>query len=609
MYDPPIGWIGHGLRVWDDKDDNNNIWINNKNVEGEWIVAYYITNITDVVNVIFNGFKKENPYFFWENIIDIYINSEIGINITGNIKIAEKLAIKKYSYEYLCILMCRVNPEKLIIINDEYNVWLVKDEKDNIRPYRILIKKYPDLNNNNCDKNNETNICYDNKDYNENNKNYNDNRNFYNNCYKHKYINKYINQNININININNENKFFNKETNSEKDNSSDSDDIYINEEIQKDLLNRNFISKEMFNKLFSDSNINDENENKNYNNSFNNNILMKSLEKNMNKNIESILNDKTFKEKYKNFICNIFNEIKKKNFKIIKNSYNNTSINNNNLKNIIKKLLYIVNLIIKKKFSPHSKNDIEIKIIKNNYDVNDNNIHNYYYFISTNIRYNIKSNIETKKNLLLVTVKFELKIFISVRSGDTQIIFDKIIFIYEDINKEKIKIDIIKKYNFKEGNLIFHLYNNILGINGLCYCICNCSYCNYCEERKNYENINKSIFPFDDFILYLNNVNNIYKEKDETYIYYKNKPFNIWNDNGYKCSFCKTFKHNKKNKLWKYIFNNEFDPDHSCYFFICNDCVFNNKELNEDKKILCPNCKKFFINFYNAEKIIDYYL
>ena len=596
IYDPPFGWIGHGLRVWDDEDDNNNMWIKNQNLEGEWAVAYYVTNITDVVNVIFNGFKNENPNFLWENIINIYINSKSGINVTGNIKIAEKLAIKKYPYEYLCILMCRVNPEKIKIINEKFNIWLIKDDKKNIKPYRILIKKYTDLNNNICDKNNEENICNDNKDYNKYNKDYTYNRNKYNNFKnnKHKY-DKYIKKKINVKTNTNIKNKF--KDSNSEKDNSSDNDDIYINEEIQKDLVNRIFIPKTMYKKFFLNTDLNED--------LSNNDNKINSLEEKMNKNLLSILNDNIFKEKYKNFIYNIFNEINKKNFKIITNSYNNFSINNN-IKNIIKELLFIVNLIIKDNISPHSKNDILIKIIKDNYYVNHNNIYNNYYYISTSIRFNIRSNIKTNKNLLLDTVKLKLKFFISFRSGDTQIIFDKIIFEYEDINKEKIKIDIIKKYNSNEGDLIFHLYNNVLGINGLCYCICNFSYCNYCEEKKNYKNLNKSLFPFDDFILYLNSVNDIYKEKDETYIYYKSKPSYNWNDNGYKCSFCKTFKQNPNYKLWKYIFNNKFDPDHSCYFIICNDCVYNNEKLIEDKKILCPNCEKFFINFYNAEKIIN---
>ena len=38
-YDPPLGWIGIGLKVWDKYE--NNIWIGMENVKGEWCVAYH----------------------------------------------------------------------------------------------------------------------------------------------------------------------------------------------------------------------------------------------------------------------------------------------------------------------------------------------------------------------------------------------------------------------------------------------------------------------------------------------------------------------------------------------------------------------------------------
>ena len=38
-YDPPLGWIGIGLKVMDKYEDN--IWIGKENIEGEWCVAYH----------------------------------------------------------------------------------------------------------------------------------------------------------------------------------------------------------------------------------------------------------------------------------------------------------------------------------------------------------------------------------------------------------------------------------------------------------------------------------------------------------------------------------------------------------------------------------------
>ena len=39
-YNPPLGWIGIGLNVWDKYDDGDNTWIGMSNAKGEWCVAY-----------------------------------------------------------------------------------------------------------------------------------------------------------------------------------------------------------------------------------------------------------------------------------------------------------------------------------------------------------------------------------------------------------------------------------------------------------------------------------------------------------------------------------------------------------------------------------------
>ena len=40
-YNPPIGWIGFGLRVLDRYDNGDNTWLDYLNKPGEWSVAYH----------------------------------------------------------------------------------------------------------------------------------------------------------------------------------------------------------------------------------------------------------------------------------------------------------------------------------------------------------------------------------------------------------------------------------------------------------------------------------------------------------------------------------------------------------------------------------------
>ena len=313
---------------------------------------------------------------------------------------------------------------------------------------------------------------------------------------------------------------------------------------------------------------------------------------------IEDIKIDENYNEKLNEFLFNIFNEINNNNYKLITNSYNNILIKKNVKNLLIKKLFPIIKIIVENKISPQIFDDkIFITKIKKKTEEKENKFfNNNYYFIPINLLYKII----ICNNLLAINVRFKLNILISFRSGDAQIIFKKIKIYYENIEKKQLKIDLIEKFDIEENDLIFHIYNNILGIFGLCKCICENSNCKYCEAKKN----KKNFFIFNNFIKYLNNLNKIYKHRDFTPIFYKPKPNSIYNNCNYKCSFCKTFRNNSSNKLWKYIFHNKTDLDHSCYFFICNNCYNEHKSIVKDCKIPCPNCKKFKVNFYQAEEL-----
>ena len=66
-YDPPIGWNGIGLKVWNKYDNENNTWIGMDNVPGEWCVVYHgvasgqsSDNVKNVTGIIYKS-KQFKP--------------------------------------------------------------------------------------------------------------------------------------------------------------------------------------------------------------------------------------------------------------------------------------------------------------------------------------------------------------------------------------------------------------------------------------------------------------------------------------------------------------------------------------------------------------------
>ena len=143
-YNPPIGYIGHGLRVLNEYD-NDNTWIGNSNCAGEWPVAYHGTNLNAAVSILVNGLKKGNRQAFKN---DININKKSifeekvigeGVYLTPFIKIADHYSAPINGYK--CVLMCRVNPNKIRVPQNEKKYWILNGNFNEIRPYRLLIKK------------------------------------------------------------------------------------------------------------------------------------------------------------------------------------------------------------------------------------------------------------------------------------------------------------------------------------------------------------------------------------------------------------------------------------------------------------------------------------
>ena len=155
-YDPPLGWIGIGLKVWDKYE--NNIWIGMENALGEWCVAYHgvgsgqsSDDVKKVVGLIYKGSFKKGERQAHKDCKDQYHPGKKvgeGVYCTPSIKTAECYAgyseINNISYK--TVLMVRVKPEVIRHCDScddskaPYNYWVVNGTTDEIRPYRILYK-------------------------------------------------------------------------------------------------------------------------------------------------------------------------------------------------------------------------------------------------------------------------------------------------------------------------------------------------------------------------------------------------------------------------------------------------------------------------------------
>ena len=185
---------------------------------------------------------------------------------------------------------------------------------------------------------------------------------------------------------------------------------------------------------------------------------------------------------------------------------------------------------------------------------------------------------------LLKIKIAFKIKIKLAIRSGNVCMFIPKYSINY---NKEQ---KVIFKADFKCS-----LINNILGNYGISYCTCgDCMKCNNRKEPK----------PFDNLLDYLKKTNNFSNRKDFTGLW-MGKYYKYRNECGYKCSFCKEF-YQKKLNIAKLYFNHDIDPDHSCQFWICRDCI-KIKRLSKINE-LCPNCGKFLITFSKINRIFRYY-
>ena len=134
-YYPPKGWLGYGLKVWGKYDKGNNEWISYNGGPGEWCVAYHGASqklnqnykaMRDVEDCNHPGQKVGEGVYCSPN--PSVLDQEGGIVQVGN-------------SQYKIGFMLRVKPNKIRIAKNNQNYWVLNGNSDEIRPYRILIKK------------------------------------------------------------------------------------------------------------------------------------------------------------------------------------------------------------------------------------------------------------------------------------------------------------------------------------------------------------------------------------------------------------------------------------------------------------------------------------
>ena len=162
-YIPPSnGWIGIGLKVSGKYDNGDDSWLDYQNHNGEFAIAYLglnnflndknkiISDLNDITQNIMN-LQKEKLYKDEKDIRDFPFFSFLrrkcgdGVCLFQNPDYAENCAgeIEINKFKIKIMLMCRVNPKKIRQPEMFKYCWILNPTPNEIRPYRILIKKIP----------------------------------------------------------------------------------------------------------------------------------------------------------------------------------------------------------------------------------------------------------------------------------------------------------------------------------------------------------------------------------------------------------------------------------------------------------------------------------
>jgi hypothetical protein len=152
-YNPPKGWIGFGLNVLNKYDHGNNDWLACNGRAGEWCVAYHgvcrlgnFEKVKETIKLILESNLKPGKGQSFKNSNDSnHPGRKVGIGVycSPDVNVLEEYAgiLKIQGKRYQVGFMLRVKPDKIRIPSDQKNYWVLNGNFDEIRPYRLLIKK------------------------------------------------------------------------------------------------------------------------------------------------------------------------------------------------------------------------------------------------------------------------------------------------------------------------------------------------------------------------------------------------------------------------------------------------------------------------------------
>ena len=154
LYDPPLGWIGFGIKCKNKYEDD--IWIGNNNSIGEWSVAYHGVargqdshSVKKIIGIIIKSSLKPGWSQVHQDCEDQFHPGKrvgIGVYCSSKISYAELYSgISKINgISYKTVLMLRVRPDAIRGCKDNPDSLVVNGVNDEIRIYRILYKKLDD---------------------------------------------------------------------------------------------------------------------------------------------------------------------------------------------------------------------------------------------------------------------------------------------------------------------------------------------------------------------------------------------------------------------------------------------------------------------------------
>ena len=151
-YNPPDGWIGHGLNVLNKYDNGNNDWLACNGREGEWCMAYHgachgqsSDNVKKNIKAILETNLRPGLRQAFKNHNDeCHPGQKVGVGVycSPSISVIDRYAgvMKVKGHSYKVAFMLRVKPDKIRYSSSQPNYWVVNGDFSELRPYRLLIK-------------------------------------------------------------------------------------------------------------------------------------------------------------------------------------------------------------------------------------------------------------------------------------------------------------------------------------------------------------------------------------------------------------------------------------------------------------------------------------